>query len=138
MIARLLRPYFIFLLLATPFLGFCQSPVPQWVDDFGGSGDSKATGIATDGQNNIYITGYFNGTVDFDPSAGVTNLTSAGDYDIYIAKYTPAGVLIWAKSIGGTGLDHVNDLTVDANGNPTIVGQYSSPGMTAGTFTLQN
>ena len=138
MIQPLLKSFFFFLLLvALPCVAFCQLPVPKWVDDFGGSGDSKATGMITDSQNNIYITGYFSGTVDFDPSAGVTNLTSAGGYDVYVAKYTPAGALIWAISMGGTGGDQPNNMTVDASGNPTIIGQTNSSTFNAGSIALQ-
>src|SRR5688572_7166107 len=43
--------------------------------------------IAYDQSGNIYVTGTFTGTSDFDPSSGVANLTSAGDFDIYLAKY---------------------------------------------------
>ena len=39
-----------------------------------------------DANGDILITGYFSGTTDFDPNAGVSNLTSAGVTDIFIAK----------------------------------------------------
>jgi len=135
----LAKPFIILLFLAVlPFAAYCQLPVPQWVDDLGGSGDSKPTGLITDNQNNIYVTGYFSGTVDFDPSAGVKNLTSVGGYDIYVAKYTPAGSLIWAVSMGGDGLDQANCMTVDNNGNATVVGQFQSSTLNAGAFSLVN
>lgn len=137
MITQITKPFlFIVLFIILPFAGFCQLPVPQWVNDIGGAGDSKPTGLITDNQNNIYITGYFSNTVDFDPSAGVKNLTSVGGYDIYVAKYKPDGSLVWAVSMGGNGLDQVNNMTVDANGNPTIVGQFQSNVLTAGAFNL--
>lgn len=127
-----------FFLIVLPLFGLCQLPYPKWVNDIGGSGDVKAAGMATDAQNNIYVTGYFTGTVDFDPSAGVTNLTSVGDYDTYVAKYTPAGALVWAVSLGGDGLDQANYLTVDNNGNPTIIGQTQSSTFNAGTYSFPN
>jgi len=141
MLKPLLKPYLtILFLLILPLMGLCQQqlPVPKWVNDIGGSGDSKATGMITDSQNNIYVSGFFSGTVDFDPSAGVKNLTSVGGDDIYVAKYTPAGALVWAVSMGGDGLDQVNNMTVDKNGNPTIIGQYQSSTLNAGTLSFQN
>ncbi|MDB5123994.1 MAG: type sorting protein [Mucilaginibacter sp.] len=133
------------LVLLLPFIGNCQISVPKWVDDIGGSGSSSSipSSVKVDKQNNIYITGFYNGTVDFDPSAGVYNLTSVGgSIDTYVAKYTSAGALVWAVSIGGTGTEQVNDMTLDANGSPTITGQYDSPVLDAdpgaGTFNLNN
>ncbi|HTD98544.1 MAG TPA: gliding motility-associated C-terminal domain-containing protein [Mucilaginibacter sp.] len=140
MVKHILKPYLLVLfLLILPFIGICQqSATPIWVNDIGGPGDSKATGMASDPQNNIYVTGYFSGTVDFDPSPGVRNLTSVGGYDVYVAKYAPDGTLIWATSMGGDALDQVNYLTVDNNGNVTITGQYQSSTLTAGTTVLQS
>jgi len=138
MLKRILKPCLVFLLFALPLKGLCQLPFPKWVNDIGGSGASKAAGMATDNQNNIYLTGFFSGTVDFDPSAGVTNLTSVGGYDTYVAKYATDGSLIWAVSMGGDGLDQVNYLTVDNNGNTTITGQFQSTTFNAGTYSFPN
>lgn len=128
--------------ITIPIAGFCQLPYPKWITDMGGSGDSKPTGMAVDKQNYVYVTGYFRNTVDFDPTPYVKNLTSNGDADIYVAKYTPDGALVWAESMGGDGLDQANSLAVDAQGNVTVIGQYqsssfdSNPG--TGVATLQN
>lgn len=133
MLKPFIRPLFLLaVLVLIPFLAFCQLPVPTWVDQMGGPGDSKPTGMVVDHQNNIYVTGYYEGTVDFDPSAGVHNLTSSGGYDCYIAKYSPAGALIWAYSVGGDGLDQANYMGIDANGNVTVIGQTESSSFTSG------
>lgn len=55
---------------------------------FGGTGDDVGKAIATDSAGNVYSTGYFSGTVDFDPGAGTFNLTSAGSNDVFISKLT--------------------------------------------------
>ena len=133
------------ILFLSPFLSFSQISTPSWVDDVGGPGSSASIPSFTsvDKQNNVYVTGIYNGTVDFDPSAGVYNLTSVGGSpDTYLAKYTSAGKLIWAVSIGGSGTDQVNSMALDDNGNPTVSGQYDSPTFDAdpGTnvYNLQN
>jgi len=121
-----------------------QQPIPDWVKDIGGIGESKVSGVAVDKFDNIYVAGNFRSSVVVDQSGVSTpiSLTSKGDYDIFIAKYTPDGRLIWAKSIGGSGLDQANNLTVDDESNVIFGGQYSSalmdcdPG--AGTFNINN
>ena len=55
----------------------------------------------TDQDGNIYITGFFNGTANFDLASDV-ELTAFGTGQTYIAKYTPEGSLIWVNQIGET------------------------------------
>jgi len=71
-------------------------------------------------------TGYFHGTVDFDPGAGTTNLTSAGDLDIFVHKLDASGNLVWAKRIGNTGEDDGYYITTDASGNVYTVGNFQN------------
>jgi gliding motility-associated-like protein len=127
--------YLVLFLVLFPFIGIGQqlSPtVPQWVSDLGSSTDTcKVVAQKIDGSNNIYVTGTFTGTVDFDPSPAVKNLTSAGKTDVYVAKYNSSGALVWAYSIGGIGIDQPSGLAIDGSGNVTITGQYNSPIMDA-------
>jgi Leucine-rich repeat (LRR) protein len=53
----------------------------------------------------VYVTGTYSGTVDFDPTGGVSNLVSVGSGDIFMARYTTAASLVWAKSVGSTAND---------------------------------
>lgn len=101
---------------------------PGWVNDIGGTGDSKATNIVADNSGNIYISGYIRGTVTFNlKEGGSKTLTSNGDADIYIAKYVIAtGNYEWAISMGGPGLEQPNSMTLDNLGNVLIIGQFQS------------
>ncbi|WP_199119091.1 gliding motility-associated C-terminal domain-containing protein [Pedobacter sp. ASV28] len=119
-------------------------PIPDWVKDIGGTGESKLAGIGVDKNDNIYVAGNFQGTLTVDHS-GVSspiNFSSNGNYDIFIAKYTPDGKLLWAKSIGGSGLDQVNNLAVDLNGNVIIGASFSSPSIDCnpgpGVYTINS
>jgi hypothetical protein len=71
-----------------------------WALSAGSTGFDFGFGIATDADGYAYVSGYFAGTVDFDPSPGTFNLTSTGSFDAFAAKYSPAGGLVWATDLG--------------------------------------
>lgn len=73
-----------------------------WVKQFGGKGDTGSTSNAldVDEKGNVYVTGQFNNTVDFDPGAGVYNLTATAHTKSYIVKLSANGDLVWAKQYG--------------------------------------
>jgi len=92
---------------------------------FDSSSDMEAYDIALDNNENIYLTGYFKATVDFDLKAGVTDVTTNGGQDCYVVKLTSAKDLVWAKKFGGTGLDQSFELELASNGDVYTVGRYS-------------
>ncbi|MBI2967951.1 MAG: SBBP repeat-containing protein, partial [Bacteroidetes bacterium] len=99
-----------------------------WAKRVGGTFSDKAFSIAIDDSSNTYISGYFNGTVDFDPDAGTANLVSAGWEDIYFAKYNAGGNYVWAAKVGGSSNDYGQSIVVDATPeiNIYIAGYFSS------------
>ncbi|GET43525.1 DUF4347 domain-containing protein [Microseira wollei] len=96
----------------------------SWARGFGGSGDDDGYRIAVDREGNVYTTGVFQGTVDFDPGIGTYNLTSAGDTDIFISKLDRNGKFVWAQSYGDTGGDRGFGITVDSAGNVYATGHF--------------
>src|SRR5690606_28763621 len=68
-----------------------------WAKSFGGGPSSSAAAfsITIDNNGNIYTTGRFWATVDFDPGVGVYNLTSNGRHDIFIQKLDVNGDFLW-------------------------------------------
>lgn len=99
----------------------------QWIislEDLAG-GIVYPRNIATDSLGNIYISGNFNSSIDFDPSASNTILTTISFDDIFVAKYNSAGVFQWAFSIGGNSYDQVYNMVVD-NQHVYICGNYST------------
>ncbi|MBL7850136.1 MAG: VCBS repeat-containing protein [Cyclobacteriaceae bacterium] len=75
-----------------------------WAGQLGGVGSDQGRAISVDASGNVYAAGIFNGTSDFDPGTGTTNLSATGTFDAFIAKLTPTGTLLWAKRIGGSGI----------------------------------
>ncbi|MGE5461997.1 MAG: SBBP repeat-containing protein, partial [Syntrophothermus sp.] len=110
-----------------------------WAKGIGGPGKDFGSESSQDASGNVYLTGYFHDTVDFDPGAGVFNLTSAGYEDVFVCKLDGSGNFLWAKRVGGTGGDYASGIRVDPNGNVYILGSFKNtadfdPG--AGTFNL--
>ena len=86
-----------------------------WVKQFGGIIFNEGQSITIDTAENVYTTGHFEGTVDFDPGVGITNFTSFGDTDIFVQKLDVNGDFLWAKQIGGANLDYGTSITIDNN-----------------------
>ncbi|MCV9928655.1 SBBP repeat-containing protein [Flavobacterium sp. LS1R49] len=95
-----------------------------WAKALGGIGLDSGQGITTDAAGNVYTTGYFNGTADLDPGIGVANFSSMGDNDIFVVKLDVSGNLVWAKTMGGTGADSGNAISVDTAGNVYTTGSF--------------
>ena len=94
-----------------------------------------------DGAGNVYTTGWFGGTADFDPGAGTSNLTSVGSKDIFVSKLDSAGNFVYARQLGGTQPGDFRNIpiAVDGSGNVYTTGPFTGtvdfdPG--AGTSNL--
>lgn len=105
-----------------------------WAKVSGSSGSASGLSVNTDAFNNVYVTGYFNYSVNF----GSDTLTSIGIYDIFMVKYDSSGNAIWAQGIGGAQWEWGNAITSDAYGNVYVTGKFSSNTISFDTFTLNN
>lgn len=90
----------------------------------GGIGVDIGFQVKPDINGDIYLGGVFSNTCDFDPTATVNSLTSAGQGDLFVAKYTSGGNLIWKNGTGGTGNDYCYGLGTDASSNVYITGRF--------------
>ncbi len=81
--------------------------------------------IAVDNNGNIYTTGGFQGTADFDPNAGNYPMIASGLLDIFILKLNPAGNFVWAKSIGSSGNNNFGySVALDGAGDVYLTGMF--------------
>ena len=97
-----------------------------WTKAFGGTSDNRGYSISTDSNDNVYITGVFFGTADFDPGTGTDNKTSNGSYDIFLTKINSDGAYGWTKTFGGTGSDGGNSVATDSSGNIYVTGWFNN------------
>ncbi len=97
-----------------------------WAKSFRGIFFSTDTvsNLALDSFGNIYVSGYFTGSVDFDPSPFSSVLSSTFGEDVFIVKLDLSGVLIWAKSFGDDFNDRALGMYVSPLGDVLISGSF--------------
>ncbi len=96
------------------FVKFKDEKHVDWVKVIkGGNTFSKAKDLLVDQNGNMYITGYF----DNDLTFANQTLEAYTENDIFVAKYTPTGSLVWAKSLGADGMLDVSSVTIEENLN---------------------
>lgn len=89
----------------------------------GASAFVKPNAMATDSKGNIFLTGYFNGTMVL----GTTTLKSAGDGDIHVSILDSTGQSVRGLSAGGLLWDSGSAIVVDSSGVPYVTGPVQNP-----------
>jgi hypothetical protein len=92
----------------------------RWSKSFGDAGAQYGYDVKTDPWGNIVLLGYFSGVVDFGGGA----LTSAGGYDIFVAKFDANGTHLWSKRFGDASTQYAHCVAIDGQGNVIITGHY--------------
>ena len=95
----------------------------EWVKTYGSTSNLADRGldIDIDSSSNVYITGYFQGTVDF----GNGDITASGGSDIFVLKLDSSGTFQWVYTAGGAGNDNGKGIAVDTDGNILLTGIFS-------------
>jgi hypothetical protein len=93
-----------------------------WAKNIGSADFEYGVAITADDSGNVYITGYYDGTIDCDPGSNQELLTSEGNGDIFILKLNSSGEFVWGKSVGGAGYEEATAIATDANGNVIVLG----------------
>ncbi|MEJ5317934.1 MAG: hypothetical protein WHS63_13065, partial [Tenuifilum sp.] len=105
-----------------------------WVKTVGGSEGDQPDDLAIDASENLYVSGFFQGTCDFGTG---NTLTSDGGNDGFLAKYNSNGVLQWVRkaAFGSSGNERVSAITVGKDGNLYVAGMSQSTSFTVGDGT---
>jgi hypothetical protein len=96
----------------------------KWAINLGEKNSNSALSIALDQFGNSYITGFYRGTVDFNPGSQEYNLTSKGEADVFISKIDSSGNFVWAISFGGLQIDAPRMISVDNSNDFYVVGSF--------------
>lgn len=109
-----------------------------WADSAGGIMEDKGSKVATDSQDNIYLSGNFKSNITF----GSIELTATANYKpVFIAKYNSDGDNIWAFKLntvyGSSSLVDRQAITVDLN-DDVYIGGVTSNNTSLGNVTVEN
>lgn len=92
---------------------------PLWVASLGGSKIDRAYGVIIDPAGNAYVTGHFEST---DVIVQGQTLPNAGNYDVFTAKFSTAGEVLWVRVKGGLGYDYGHGIAIDSKGHLLVTG----------------
>ena len=113
------------------------SESPDFITYFGGTNIEDATKVAFDNDGNTILIGQTQSTnLPVTDNAFQSEYSGGGDWDAFIAKFSPTGELLFSSYLGGTGYEHVTVVNVDADNNMIVAGTTQSSGLptTAGAL----
>jgi hypothetical protein len=118
-----------------------QSPTAVWGKTVQNAPVCVTKGIATDLDENVYVTGQFtSNSYESAPSPSFDGITvsKSGFTDIFVVKYDASGQIQWVRTAGGPSGEEVNSIAVDHDGNVYVVGGFQSSYFSFGSDTLYN
>ncbi len=95
----------------------------QWSRRFGGYGYDGVKGVAVGAAGDIAVHGEFSAIANF----GGQDLTSAGNFDVYVAKYDAGGLHLWSHGFGRVTREFARSVAVDGLGDVVISGSFAGP-----------
>lgn len=99
---------------------FSSAGAYQWSQRFGNSAADVGRSVTTDALENVVVTGYAQGPVNF----GGADLPGAGSNDVFVAKFNSGGIHQWSQSFGDATSQVGNSVTADASGNVVATGYF--------------
>jgi hypothetical protein len=103
-----------------------------WATRIGSTGGTdQGLGVSADSSGNVFMTGYYGGTLTLYNTGGTTgaSLAFTGSGDVFLAKYSSAGSVLWAARIASTtisSIDRGQGVSADSSGNVFVTGYYAS------------
>ncbi|MCK6640821.1 MAG: T9SS type A sorting domain-containing protein [Bacteroidia bacterium] len=97
-----------------------------WATHMGSAGNSldEATDLVQDDSGNIYTTGFFRNTAEFNPSGPSVTITALGAINTFITKHDKDGAFVWARAFNGSGSCSSYGIALGANSSLWIGGSF--------------
>lgn len=114
---------------------------PPWVVLASAPGDTSSRDIAVDSVGNTHVLGAFcNSSVNIGGTTlSGANIVGQSHCNVSVTKLSPAGSVVWARAITGTGSQNWgNSIAVDQNGDVYVVGFFDGTALSAGSTALSN
>ena len=98
----------------------------KWGFTLGGPQNDQGCAVRAAPNGDVLLSGYFSGSVDFDPGPADAIRKSNGETDVFLARYTEIGGFKWAQSFGGKEVDYAaqGGMAIDAQGNIHLTGRF--------------
>jgi hypothetical protein len=94
-------------------------------DVLNGTNNNSPRQVKVHSNGHILVAGSFNGTCDFDPTAGLNNITSAGSDDAYLLRLDAVGNVDWVVTYGGGAFEDAHGIAIDTSQNILVTGRFS-------------
>lgn len=94
-----------------------------WAKSAGSASGDAGRSVVVDSTGNVYVTGAFTGSADFDPDGNSANLTAVG-IDVFVWKLSSAGALVWARQARASAFSDGTSIDVDSSGNVYVAGSF--------------
>jgi len=116
-----------------------------WAKQFGDLYGDYAYGVAVDKNDNVYVTGQYQGTINF---GGVSLSSTSGNLSTFVVKLSSSGAHLWSKSFNSSVYSYGRAISVDGSGNVALTGSFvgtmnfgggsvTSPGTSLATFIVK-
>ncbi|KKS52068.1 MAG: hypothetical protein UV82_C0018G0010, partial [Candidatus Magasanikbacteria bacterium GW2011_GWD2_43_18] len=112
----------------------------NWVSRVGGSGACLAESVYVDSSDNVYVTGYVTGSVDFNQDTFLTedgeDATGYGLKDVFLLSFDINGAYRWSNRLGGSSNDSGYSVTTDSNNNVIVSGYVNGDADLRGDLSI--
>jgi hypothetical protein len=95
-----------------------------WAHRFGAAANDSGEAITVDAQGNVYVTGFFNKTVDFDPSASIYELTADSAENTFCLKLDTDGNFVWGRQLKSKDYNSGGAIAVDSEDGLYVGGGF--------------